>query len=82
MQKLKDNTNDKERLFIFICGQPKLIKSKIAVLPSEIVFKCMDIKRQDKYKLQNIKIRLIKGHWDFDVYGTARADKKMVMIIH
>lgn len=45
MRRLKDDTNDKELLFIFICGQPKLTKSKIAVVPSDIVFQCMDIKR-------------------------------------
>lgn len=76
IKRIKNNLNGKEFLFIFICGQPKLAKSRIAVVPSDKVFQCMDIDRHDKYKQQNIKIRLIKGHWDFDVYGTAREDKK------
>lgn len=27
-------------------------------------------------KGQSIKIKLVKGHWDFEIYGTAREDKK------
>lgn len=73
---LKKKTKEKKFLFVFICGQSKLSKSKIAVIPNEVVFQCIDNKRQDKYKQQNIRIRLIKSHWDFDIYGTAREDKK------
>ena len=76
IRELNINTKEKEFLFVFICGQFKLCSSKIAVIPSESVFQCIDTKRQDKYKKQNIKIRLKKSHWDFDIYGTARDDKK------
>ncbi|MCD2348245.1 hypothetical protein [Clostridium guangxiense] len=61
--------------FIFVCGRKALNKSRISVVYKDIIFKCIDLKRIDKYKNQSIKVRLIKGHRDFDIYGTARADK-------
>jgi hypothetical protein len=60
---------------IFICGRKSFNKSRIAVVPKDIVFQCIDLNREDKYKSQEVKIRHIKGHWNFDVYGTARSDK-------
>lgn len=67
--------NDRILYFIFVCGRKSLNKSRIAVVPKEVISQCVDFKRIQKYKSQSIKIRLIKGHWDFDIYGTARADK-------
>jgi hypothetical protein len=61
--------------FAFVCGRSSLNKSRIAVIPKDIIFQCIDVNRTDKYKSQSVKIRLIKGHRDFDIYGTARADK-------
>ncbi len=61
--------------FVFVCGRSSLNKSKIAVIHKDIIFKCIDVNREDKYKSQSVKVRLIKGHWNFDVYGTAIADK-------
>lgn len=76
IKRLKEETKNKNLLFVFVCGQPKLSQSKVAVIPAYIVYKCIDVDRKHKYKTQKIKIRLVKGHWDFDVYGTAREDKK------
>lgn len=67
--------NNRILYFVFVCGRSSLNKSRIAVIPKDIIFKCIDVNRENKYKSQNVKIRLIKGHWDFDVYGTARSDK-------
>lgn len=67
-------TENRKLFFVFVCGRQSLNKSKIAVVPQDIIHQCIDTNRTDKYKSQSIKIRLIKGHWDFDVYGTARAD--------
>ena len=60
--------------FAFICGDEKLNKSKIAIATDEVIFKCIDTNRYEKYKQQSIKIRFIKGHWDYDFYGTALSD--------
>lgn len=76
LKSLKCNTKNKQFLFVFVCGQVRLSQSKVAVVSSEDVFNCIDLNRNDKYKIQSIKIRLIKGHRSFDIYGTARADKK------
>ncbi|NFI54973.1 hypothetical protein FDA48_00990 [Clostridium botulinum] len=76
IKELKEKTIGRELIFVFVCGQSKLTKSKIAAIPSDKIFQCIDLERKDKYKGQKIKIRLIKGHWDFDIYGTAREDKK------
>lgn len=67
--------NYRDLYFIFVCGRKSLNKSRIAVVPKNVIFQCVDFKRIQKYKSQSIKIRLIKGHWDFNIYGTARADK-------
>lgn len=61
--------------FIFICGLKKLNGSKIAIADISDVFQCIDINRTDKYKAQAVKIRYIKKHRNFDMYGTARSDK-------
>lgn len=61
--------------FVFVCGRKALNRSKISVAYKDMIFKCIDLNRIDKYKNQSIKVRLIKGHRDFDIYGTARADK-------
>lgn len=68
-------SNNRDLYFVFVCGRKSLNKSRIAVVSKDIIFQCIDVYRIDKYKSQSVKIRLIKGHWDFDVYGTARADK-------
>lgn len=60
--------------FVFVCGEKKLNASKIAIAPKDIIFKCIDLNRKDKYKKQCVKVRFIKGHWDFDFYGTAWSD--------
>jgi len=52
-----------------------LNKSKIAVIPKDIIFNCIDLNREDKYKSQSVKVRFIKSHRDFDIYGTTRSDK-------
>ncbi|WZL80722.1 hypothetical protein QBE53_13040 [Vallitaleaceae bacterium 9-2] len=67
-----------ERTFVFccICGEEDLNKSKLLLLDRETVRSCIDLERKDKYKPQSLKLRFIKGHWDFDIYGTARSDKK------
>ncbi|AOZ93608.1 hypothetical protein [Paenibacillus crassostreae] len=65
----------RQMYFAFVCGKTALNKSKIAIIPESIIFKYIDIDRNNKYKGQSIKIKLVKGHWDFDVYGTARSDK-------
>ncbi len=75
IKSLKNNINNRELNFIFVCGQPKLSQSKIAVINTEILFKCIDVNRKDKYKQQNIKIKLRKGSWNFGVYGTNWDDK-------
>lgn len=69
------DVEDRELYFVFVCGNIKLNKSRIAVIKKDDIFNCIDLSRDDKYKLQNIKIRLVKGHRDFDVYGTNRSDK-------
>lgn len=69
------NSEGRNLYFIFICGRKSFNKSRIAVVPKDIVFQCIDLNREDKYKSQEVKIRHIKGHWNFDVYGTARSDK-------
>ncbi|MCT4662951.1 MAG: hypothetical protein N4A40_13930 [Tissierellales bacterium] len=69
------DSEDKQFYFVFVCGKLSLNKSKVAVVPKEKIFQCIDLNRLDKYKNQSAKIRLVKGHWSFDVYGTARADK-------
>lgn len=61
--------------FVFVCGNSSLNKSKIAVIYKDKIFKCIDLNREDKYKSQSIKIRFIKHHRNFDVYGTAWSDK-------
>lgn len=61
--------------FVFVCGRSSLNKSRIAVIPEDIISQCIDVNRTDKYKSQSVKIRIIKGHREFDVYGTARSDK-------
>lgn len=67
---------DKKILFVFICALPKLKDSKFAVIKSDEVLKCIDLNRVDKYKNnQNIKIKLIKKHRKFDVYGTNHSDE-------
>ncbi len=68
-------SNKRDLYFVFVCGRQSFNKSKIAVIPHDVIYQCIDINRTDKYKGQSVKIKLIKGHWDFDVYGTARADK-------
>ena len=65
----------RQMYFAFVCGRTALNKSQIAIIPEGIIFQCIDIDRNNKYKGQCIKIKLVKGHWDFDVYGTARSDK-------
>lgn len=79
IDEIKTINSDKRKLyFVFVCGRLSLNKSKIAVIPQDIIFQCIDVNRENKYKSQDIKIKLIKGHWDFDVYGTARDDKSGV----
>lgn len=76
MDEIKNiDINDRKLYFIFICGKKSLNKSKIAIISKDVVTKCIDLKRIEKYKNQGIKIRLIKKHWNFDIYGTARADQ-------
>lgn len=77
LDEIKDiKTADNRKLyFIFVCGKTSLNRSRIAVVSKDIIFQCIDLNREDKYKSQSIKVRLLKGHWNFDVYGTARADK-------
>jgi hypothetical protein len=69
-------SNSKKLYFVFICGEEKLNKSKIAIAKDNIIFECIDTKRNEKYKQQSVKIRFIKGHWDYDFYGTALSDEK------
>lgn len=69
------NLGQRNLYFVFVCGRSSLNKSRIAVIPQDIIFQCIDINRKDKYKGQSVKIRLVKNSWDFDIYGTARADK-------
>ncbi|MBY0116509.1 hypothetical protein NST33_25005 [Paenibacillus sp. FSL L8-0435] len=66
---------NKQLYFAFVCGQSELKNSKIAVIPADIALRCIDIHRERKYKTQSIKIKYVKGEWDFSVYGTARDDK-------
>lgn len=68
-------TDDRSLYFVFVCGSSSLNKSRIAVISQDIIYKCIDVNRENKYKSQSVKIRLIKNHRDFDVYGTARSDK-------
>ncbi|NME99232.1 hypothetical protein [Aneurinibacillus aneurinilyticus] len=68
-------SEEKQMYFAFVCGKIPLNKSRIAVIPADILFQCIDIDRSDKYKSQSVKIKLVKGCWDFEVYGTARADR-------
>ena len=65
----------RQMYFAFVCGKTALNKSEIAIIPDYTIFQCIDIGRNNKYKAQSIKIRYVKGHWDFDVYGTAKSDK-------
>lgn len=74
MKKIEED--NRNLYFAFICGQKALNKSKIAVVPKEIIFQCIDIDRIQKYKSQSVKIKLIKSQRDFNIYGTARADKE------
>lgn len=77
LDEIKDikTAENRKLYFIFVCGKTSLNRSRIAVVSKDIIFQCIDLNREDKYKSQSIKIRLLKGHWNFDVYGTARADK-------
>lgn len=70
---LRDET--KQMYFAFVCGQSVLNQSRIAVVPEDIVLKCIDINRSDKYKPQSVKVKLTKGEWNFSIYGTAKEDK-------
>lgn len=69
------NDGRKQLYFAFVCGRPEFYKSRIAVIPEDIVLQCIDVTRSNKYKQQCIKVKLAKGEWNFSVYGTARADK-------
>ena len=64
--------SSRQLYFVFICGQPKLNESRIAVVPADKIFQCIDLNRENRYKPQSVKIRLIKGEWSFRIYGTAR----------
>ena len=60
---------------------PELLKyikdSKFAVVDSSEILKCIDLNRIDKYKdNQSVKIKLIKRHRNFNIYGTNHPDKK------
>ena len=67
--------NTKQFYFVFVCARPELNKSRLAVVPESTVFQCIDVNRKDKYKSQSVKVKLAKGGWNFNLYGTARADK-------
>ncbi|WP_353893748.1 hypothetical protein PRVXH_000509 [Proteinivorax hydrogeniformans] len=77
LDEIKDirSTDNKKLYFAFVCGRLSLNKSRIALISHDIVLQCIELNRTAKYKDQSVKIRLIKGHWNFDVYGTKRADK-------
>jgi len=68
------NTN-RDFLFCCICGEEELHKSKMVLVDRKTATTCIDLYRGNKYKTQSLKVRYVKGHWDFDIYGTARNDK-------
>lgn len=65
----------KQFYYVFVCGKSELNKSRIAVVPEDIVLQCIDLNRANKYKSQSVKVKLVKGEWNFSIYGTARSDK-------
>lgn len=68
---------NREIHFVFICGVgiEDLNKTKIAVIPYEVIYKCIDVDRQGPYRAQSIKVKYAKGARNFCVYGTNRSDK-------
>ena len=73
----KEKSDDKKMIFVFICVFSTLKDSKFAVVDFSEILKCIDLNRIDKYKdNQSVKIKLIKRHRNFNIYGTNHPDKK------
>ena len=73
--KISKNIQCEKFKFIFICGQERLNESTISVILFEELLQCIDIDRENRYKMQKVMIRLDKGQKAFRVYGTARDEK-------
>lgn len=77
IDELKDLIDSKKEFyFCTVCGESKLNGSKLVVIDKESALDCIDLNRKNMYKPQHLKVRHVKGHWNFDIYGTSRADKK------
>ncbi len=37
-------------LFTFVCGKDFLNRSRISVIPKDVIFQCIDVYRTNKYK--------------------------------
>ena len=65
-------------LFIFICGQLNLSQSKVAVVPMDIVSKCISLDYENNCENQTIKISLIKRSRNFEIYSMNKELRTLV----
>ncbi len=55
-------------------------QSRVAIIPSNVVFQCIDLMRNKKYKRQSIYIRLIKRGRSFEIYGSNKANNEALKV--
>ena len=66
LKNIRDNS--RQLYFVFICGREKLNHSRIAVIPCNILFQCVDL---------DVKVRITKGSRYLEVYGSTNEPIKV-----